>query len=134
MLSEKEEREIVFGLRKQVNKLEQAIERISVQSHTHPEFPMEDEMLYFRSQTFNDTVKKLWNERKVDKKAIANLQREIDTLKAAYQSDLAAIHAAYRSQYCGDCCHDAVCEKKAGIKYGDKCETKEVNCPRKMML
>lgn len=50
-----------------------------------------------------------------------------------HRRDLAAIHAAYRAQYCSDCCHDAICEKKASIKYGDKCEAKEVNCPKRMM-
>ena len=73
-------------------------------------------------ESVDDMVKWLTEEHTVITEALATCQL-----------DLAAIHAAYRSQYCGDCCHDAICEKKANIKYGDKCDKREVNCPKRMM-
>ena len=44
------------------------------------------------------------------------------------QSDLTNIHAHYRTELCGCCCHESVCNKKDGIKYGDECEEHSFPC------
>lgn len=92
--------------------------------HTHPTFwtLLDDGLNPFKESDINQTVKDMLT-------AIAKLRQTVQ--RQAH--DLAAIHAAYRAQYCGDCCHDAICEKKASIKYGDKCDKREVNCPKRMM-
>ena len=43
---------------------------------------------------------------------------------AKLQSDLAAFHAHYRSELCGDCCHVHVCGIFPSVKYGFECEDK----------
>ena len=40
------------------------------------------------------------------------------------QSQLAAIHAHYRSELCNDCCHSEVCKLRPNVKYGFECEDK----------
>jgi len=49
----------------------------------------------------------------MNKEAIMRLIKEIE-----------AIHAHYRSELCGDCCHSEICKLRPNVKYGFECEDK----------
>ena len=49
---------------------------------------------------------------------------ELETKVLTLQSDLAAIHAHYRSELCNDCCHSEVCKLRPNVRYGFECEDK----------
>jgi len=68
-----------------------------------------DEMVEVTRDAHNPLVKKVFD-----------LERDITALK----SELATIHAHYRSQLCDDCCHADVCGVSPSVKYGYECEDK----------
>jgi len=70
----------------------------------------------------NGLAKDFLGEHELLKKQIQEMAFE----NMAIKQDLAAIHAHYRSELCGDCCHVDVCSIFPKVKYGFECEERTI--------
>ena len=65
--------------------------------------------------SIDDAVDRLITENRENKRAITQ-----------FQAQLESIHAHYRSELCGDCCHVHVCGIFPKVKYGFECEERTI--------
>ena len=92
-------------------------------THFHAKYQVENSLIGSYDIVIDQAVEKLWNDRKYNIKNAEFVVGKILEL----ESDLTAIHAHYRSELCGDCCHSEICKLRPNVKYGFECEDKAVD-------